>query len=121
MCVFFFQESGIHQDYEQPPEVPPFIERRHKKPKSTSTATTSYGETFVQLAEAFTSLLNRPRQAGDKEEGNATAREKSTNVSFFLVFIKIKISNSIGLRRINPSETSTGFFGSCSNYNNYYF
>ena len=83
LLCFFFQESGIHQDDEQPPEVPPFIERRHKKPKSTSTATTSRGETLVQVAEAFTSILNRPHQAGDKEEGNATAKEKSTNKFFF--------------------------------------
>ena len=33
---------------------------------------TTRGETFVHLAEAFTSVLNQPHQAGDKKERNAT-------------------------------------------------
>lgn len=70
------QENGIHNSYEKPPDVPPFTERRPKKVKASATST-SCGETFVQMAEAFTSVLNRPSEPQPKPEGT----QKACNVS----------------------------------------
>ncbi|KAL9964808.1 hypothetical protein ACROYT_G028496 [Oculina patagonica] len=65
-------ENGIHNSYEKPPDVPPFTERRPKKVKASATST-SCGETFVQMAEAFTSVLNRPSEPQPKPEGTQKA------------------------------------------------
>ena len=80
------QESGIHQSYDKPPEVPPFTESRPKRQKtSTSTSTSSCGETFVQLAEAFTTVMTRPQQAEKNTAEHAATKEKPANVSYYCI------------------------------------